>query len=110
MTADPEPVDHGLTNERTDLAWNRSGLAFAVCVAVLVRRIWPLHGTDQFIALTCISVGAIAWGLALSVGRALWSRTPLERSHLSPRRAAVITTGTIALSLAALVLALFPPA
>jgi uncharacterized membrane protein YidH (DUF202 family) len=106
---DPDPVDHGLTNERTDLAWNRSGLAFAVCAAVLVRRIWPLQGTDRFIALACLSIGAIAWGLALSVGRALLSRTPVERSHLSSRRATVITTGTIALSLAALVLALFPP-
>jgi hypothetical protein len=106
---DPEPVDHGLTNERTDLAWNRSGLAFAVCVAVLVRRLWPLRGTDQFIALICISIGATAWGLALSVGRALWSRTPPERTHLGPRRAAAITAGTIALSLAALVLALFSP-
>lgn len=106
---DPDPVDHGLAHERTDLAWNRSGLAFAVSVAVLVRRLWPLHGTDQFIALACISIGAIAWALALSVGRALWSRAPLERHHLSGRRAAVITAGTIALSLAAFVLALFPP-
>jgi uncharacterized membrane protein YidH (DUF202 family) len=104
-----DPVDHGLANERTDLAWNRSGLAFAVCVAVLVRRIWPLRGTDQFIALACISIGAIAWALALSVGRALWSRAPAQRHHLSSRRATVITAGTIALSLAALVLALFPP-
>jgi uncharacterized membrane protein YidH (DUF202 family) len=109
VTVDPDPVDHGLANERTDLAWNRSGLAFAVCVAVLVRRIWPLHGTDRFIALACISIGAVAWGLSLSVGRALWSRTPPERRHLSSRRAVVITAGTIALSLAAFVLALFPP-
>jgi uncharacterized membrane protein YidH (DUF202 family) len=105
---DPDPVDHGLAQERTDLAWNRSGLAFAVCVAVLVRRLWPLHGTDEFVALACISVGAVAWGLALSVGRALWSRSSPRRTNLSSRRAAVITAGTIALALAALALAVLP--
>jgi hypothetical protein len=42
------------------------------CVAVLVRRIWPLRGTDQVIALACISVGAFAWALSSVGGRALW--------------------------------------
>jgi uncharacterized membrane protein YidH (DUF202 family) len=106
--SDPEPIDHGRSHERTDLAWNRSGLAFVVCVAVLLRRIWPLHGTEQFVALACISVAAVAWALALSVGRALWSRTSPRRAHLSSRRAAVITAGTLALALGALALALLP--
>ena len=105
---DPDAVDHGLTGERTDLAWNRSGLAVVACVAVLLRRIWPLRGTDQIVALACISAGALAWGLALTVG-ALWSRSTGARWHLSPRRAAVITAGTLALAVAALALALVPP-
>ena len=106
---EPDPVDHGLTSERTDLAWNRSGLAVVACVAVLLRRIWPLRGTDQIVALTGISVGALAWGLALTVGRALWGRGDGPRVGLSQRRAAVITAGTLALALAALALALIPP-
>jgi uncharacterized membrane protein YidH (DUF202 family) len=107
-SVDPDPVDHGLTRERTDLAWNRSGLAFVVCVAVLLRHVWPLRGTDQFVALACISVAAVAWALALSVGRTLWRRTRGDHRHLSTRRAAVITAGTVALALAAMALALLP--
>jgi Domain of unknown function (DUF202) len=106
---DPDPVDHGLSRERTDLAWNRSGLAVVVCIAVLLRRIWPLRGTDQIVALACISAGAFAWALALSVGRKLWGKTESERTLLSSRRALVITVGTLALALAAFALALFTP-
>ena len=106
---DPDPVDHGLASERTDLAWNRSGLAVVACVAVLLRWIWPLQGTGQIVALACISAGALAWGLALTLGRALGCRKEERRWHLSPRRAAVITAGTVALALAALVLAFVRP-
>jgi hypothetical protein len=106
---DPDPVDHGLSHERTDLAWTRSGIAFAVCVAVLLRRIWPLHGTDQFVALACVSGAAVAWALSLIVGRTLGDRAGTRRGHMSTRRAAAITAGTMALGAAALVLAIFPP-
>jgi hypothetical protein len=106
---DPDPVDDGLTGERTDLAWNRSGLAFVVCIAVLVRRTWPLRGTEQVVALSCISAGSIAWAFALSFGHRLFGRTSVERERLSPARAALITAGTVALALAALALALVSP-
>jgi hypothetical protein len=76
---------------------------------VLVRRIWPLRGTDQVVALACISAGSFAWAFALSVGRTLWGRTTEERGVLSARRAVVITAGTLALALAALALALVQP-
>ena len=56
-TFDPDAVHQGLTSERTDLAWNRSGLAIVACVAVLLRRIWPLRRTEQIVALACISAG-----------------------------------------------------
>ena len=106
---DPDPVDHGLTRERTDLAWNRSGLALVVCIAVLLRRTWPLRGIDQVVALSCISAGSFAWAFALSFGRKLLGRTSEERLRLSPTRAGVITAGTLALALAALALALVSP-
>jgi hypothetical protein len=105
--ADPDPVDHGLPGERTELAWNRSGLAVVACVAVLVRRIWPLRGTDLVVALACISGGAFAWAVALSVGRAR-SGTAARR-RLSPKRAAYLTAGTLALAGAGIVLALVTP-
>jgi len=106
---DSDPVDHGLPGERTDLAWNRSGLAFVACIAVLLRWIWPLRGTDQVLALACISVGSFAWAIALFVGRTLWRRSAGQRRLLNPKRAAVITAGTLALALAAVALCLVQP-
>lgn len=105
---DPDSVDQGLVHERNDLAWNRSGLAFVVCVAVLLRHIWPLHGTDQFVALACVSAAAVAWAVALSFGRALWSRTRRATVKMSDGRALVITAGTLALALAGLIVAFLP--
>jgi hypothetical protein len=107
--SDPDPFDHGLPGERTDLAWSRSGLAFVVCIAVLVRRTWPLRGIEQVVALSCISAGSMAWAFALSFGRRLLGRTSVARERLTPVRAAVITAGTVALALAALALALVSP-
>jgi hypothetical protein len=101
---DPQRVDRGLAGERSDLAWNRSGLAVAACVVILLRRIWPLQGTGQVVALACISAGAAAWGLALLAGRAAAGG---ERRRLSTRRAGAITVGTLALALAALILGFF---
>ena len=111
MTLVPEqrPLDESLASERTDLAWNRSGLAFVACVAVLLRRIWPLHGDDQVVALACISAGAVVWALALSVGRALSARSGATVRVLSVRRASVIMAGTLALAIGGFVLAFFPP-
>jgi uncharacterized membrane protein YidH (DUF202 family) len=114
VAPEEEPVDEGLAPERTDLAWNRTGLAVVVCIAVLVRRLWPLKGTDQVVALACISAGATAWAVVLWMGRAVSQRTGSGRAAtdprlMSPHRAAAITVGTLALALAALALSLFPP-
>jgi uncharacterized membrane protein YidH (DUF202 family) len=107
--AETEAEDEGLAGERTDLAWNRSGLAFVVCAAVLLRRTWPLRGADQFVALGGVSAAAAAWAVALTVGRVL--RGPVhQRVGLGPRRALVITVGTLALALAAVALAFLPSA
>ena len=57
--------DVGLAGERTVLAWNRSGLAVVVCVAVLLRRVWPLHGTDQEVALGLIAGAVVVWACLL---------------------------------------------
>ncbi len=106
---DEKPVDRGLARERTELAWNRSGLAVAACIAVILRRIWPLHGTDQIVALACISAGALVWAVALAAGSALTRGVQAERGRLSRWRACAITAGTLAIALTALVLAFFPP-
>ena len=107
--SDPDrPVgDRGLAAERTDLAWIRSGLAAAVCVALLLRRLWPLRAADQLVALACIAIGAIAWAVALMVARQRSRSEPAVWRHLSPRNAAVITIATIALAVGGLVLTFF---
>jgi uncharacterized membrane protein YidH (DUF202 family) len=106
---DREFVDRGLARERTDLAWNRSGLAVIACIAVLLRWIWPLHGNDEVVILASISAGGVIWALALSVGRFASSRKTRERGPLSPWRARAITVATLALALAAFVLGFFSP-
>ena len=100
--------DEGLADERTDLAWNRSGLAFAVCAAVILRRTWPLRGADRFVALGAVSAGAVAWALALTIGRARRGTAPRRRRRLDRRRAATLTVGTLALALAGVTLAFLP--
>jgi uncharacterized membrane protein YidH (DUF202 family) len=63
----PDSPDAGLAGERTALAWNRSGLAVVVCVAVLLRHVWPLHGTDQEVALGLIAGAVVVWAVVLAV-------------------------------------------
>ena len=60
----------------------------------------------RIVALAGISAGSFAWALALSVGRTLWVGHRGCADYLSPRRAAVITAGTLALALAAFALSL----
>jgi len=70
MTTSPDPPDapdSGLAAERTVLAWNRSGLAVVVCVAVLLRHVWPLQGTDHEVALGLIGAAVIVWSLVFAV-------------------------------------------
>jgi uncharacterized membrane protein YidH (DUF202 family) len=67
MAAPPEPAESGLAEERTVLAWNRSGLAVVVCVAVLLRHVWPLQGTDHEVALGLIGAAMIVWSVIFAV-------------------------------------------
>src|SRR5580704_1803151 len=67
MASTPHPQDPGLAGERTALSWNRSGLAVVVCVAVLLRHVWPLHGTDQEVALGLIAGAVVIWAVLLAV-------------------------------------------
>jgi hypothetical protein len=67
MSSIPDPPDAGLAGERTALSWNRSGLAVVVCVAVLLRHVWPLHGTDQELALGLIAGAVVIWAVVLAV-------------------------------------------
>jgi hypothetical protein len=105
-----EERDTALFRERTELAWSRSGLAFVVAAAVLLRRLWPLRGAHQVVAVTCISIGAMCWVLVIAWGRLSAERAGTSRQPLNERRARAMTASTIALAVAAFAFAFFPPA
>jgi uncharacterized membrane protein YidH (DUF202 family) len=100
----PEP---GLAEERTVLAWNRSGLAVLVCVAVLVRHLWPLHGADQELALCLFAAAVVIWAIVLVV-----FTTARRRQVDAPQGESVyrlITAGTLLLAVVGFVAAFAPP-
>ena len=106
--AGPEPGADGF-RERTDLSWNRSGLAIVAAAAVLLRRLWPLQGTRQVAAVLCICAGAACWALAMVWGRRRSGQADLRRP-LSLRRARAMTASTLAFAAAGFAFAFLPPA
>jgi uncharacterized membrane protein YidH (DUF202 family) len=108
MARTPEDTGGGLAGERTALAWNRSGLAVVVCVAVLLRHLWPLHGVDEDLALALTAAAATGWAVALLLltrsGRSRGEHVPQ-----GPRIFRLVTAGTIVLAVAGFVLALVAP-
>lgn len=84
-------------------------MAALICIAVLLRHIWPLHGDRRIVALACISAGAVVWAAALLIGQSMSRIAGGERRRLSQAQAGVITAATLALAVAAFVLGLFPP-
>ena len=106
MTRSPEAPRKGLARERTALAWNRSGLAVAVCIAVLARHLWPIEGTGGEVALGLIAAAAMAWSVALlAVTRSAADRD--EPSFRGARRLGLMTAGTVVLAVGGLLLAFF---
>jgi hypothetical protein len=102
------PTDKGFARERTALAWNRSGIAVIVCVAVLLRRLWPFRSGYQLLVLGLVAVGAIAWAVAII---AVWV---YESGHPRPpsfggRRLAMLSASTFILAIGAIVLSILAP-
>jgi hypothetical protein len=96
--------DKGLARERTVLAWNRSGLAAAVCIAVLLRHVWPLHGGAQDLAVGLIAAAAIVWAAVL-VAVTAWGGDREPGGRLGPGLFGVVTAGTVLLAAVGFVLA-----
>jgi uncharacterized membrane protein YidH (DUF202 family) len=101
--------DEPLAGERTDLAWTRSGIAFAVCVAIVLRRVWPLDESGDLLAVGLVGVGTVAWAVGLLVARRVARTTHDGREVMDARTLRTITAGTFVLALGAFVLGMFPP-
>jgi len=104
MAGSAEAADGGLAQERTVLAWNRSGLAIAVCLGVLLRHLWPLQGTDKYLALGLIAGAAVVWSAALL----LLTISRQSRDGYRPQGRtlfSLMTAGTLILAAAGFVLA-----
>jgi len=106
---DGEQVDRGRARERTVLAWNRSGLALVVCTAVLLRRLWPLRGTSQMVALGVTAAVVVVLAPVVLVHH-LRRRGRDDRGPLGPRAMILMTAGTVALAVGGITLALATPA
>lgn len=106
---DLDDGDPGLSRERTELAWNRSGLAVTVTAAIILRRLWPLSGDKVVVASLLIAAGAIVWAVGMRVGRRARVSAD-DRGPLTPSTFRALTFGTLMLAAAALVIAIFFPA
>ncbi len=104
-----EGEGRGLARERTELAWNRSGLAVAVTVAIILRRLWPLSGHKEVVAGLLIASGAIIWVVGVRLGHR--GRVGADnRGALSASTFRALTAGTLMLAAAGFVVAVFFPA
>lgn len=108
-SGDPEgpPRDPGLASERTALAWNRSGLAVLVAVAVMLRRLWPLEGETTVVVLVVMGTGALVWAIGMFMTR----RSSLDREPsgvLTLTSGRMLTAGTLLLALAGFILGVLP--
>lgn len=104
---DIDPED-GLAGERTDLAWNRTGIAVLICIELLLRRLWPLEGANDFGILLLIAVGFCAWALALVSARRISRTTHHGRQVMDGSTLKWLSVGTFAIAIAGLCLAMLP--
>lgn len=100
----PHPADPADATERTYLAWQRTGLAFAALGALLVRA---AGGLNHPLAWLPGLAGLVAGGLILLRGlaryRALRGHGP-ERVRASPVLLGVVAAAATLMGLAALVI------
>jgi uncharacterized membrane protein YidH (DUF202 family) len=95
--AEDEERDPGLARERTDLAWNRSGLAVAVVIVIILRRLWPLSSKGAVLALLLIGLGGATWVAAMRFGRSARDRSA-DSGALGESTCRMLTLGTLLLA------------
>jgi hypothetical protein len=97
----------GIARERTELSWNRSGLAAAAAIVVMLRHLWPLRGAGSAVALALVAGGAVAWSCGMAMA---WRGANVETGGpTSPSTFRMLTLGTFILALVAFAIGAFLP-
>jgi uncharacterized membrane protein YidH (DUF202 family) len=108
---DPEGIDPGLASERTDLAWNRSGLSLIACGVIVAKGLVvsePVRARAA-VGVTILVLGALTWALGAWQARRR-SGPGLARHTARPVDLLPVAAGTAAVGIAAFALGLFFPA
>jgi hypothetical protein len=95
--------------QRTDLAWSRSGLALAVGAAAILKVVVDIgdYRAPVIIAVV-LGAGAIAWALALVEARYVSSPSLAGRRLADQRKLKFVARVTTLFALCAIAIALLP--
>jgi uncharacterized membrane protein YidH (DUF202 family) len=97
----PEPP--GLAEERTDLAWTRSGIALLGAFAILTRQVWTGGpSTVDLAALALLGVAVFGWAVGILGWRLVHHRSEQARPR-RPFELLAVSLGTVALACAGVV-------
>jgi hypothetical protein len=102
------PSAEWMAQERTELAWSRSGLAVLATVAIIVRHIWPLSGDRSVLVLALMAAGGVIWVTAMHFGRRARFGADANGS-LGRATCRLLTVATVILALAGAAAAIFIP-
>ncbi|HEX6311727.1 MAG TPA: hypothetical protein VF152_08875 [Acidimicrobiia bacterium] len=95
--------------QRTGLAWSRSGLALLVCLAIIARRFFPFATRAEHVAgFLLLGGGGLGWAIAAYWGRGHSLTAGVGGAAAAPRFR-LLTLATVAVAVAGLALAAFPP-
>jgi uncharacterized membrane protein YidH (DUF202 family) len=94
-----------LYEERTDLAWSRTGIALVGAVAILARRVWQGSATPtDALIVALLGVAGLGWAIGV-LGWRLTHAGSDDPGPRQPRELLAVVAGTVALATAGLVFA-----
>ena len=104
--AEADSIDQQFAGERTDLAWNRSGLAMLACGAIVLRGLSrpPFIPARTAAGVLILVLGLVVWLLGVGQNH---RRSAAPRHVARPADLLPVTLGTAAVGAAAFVIGLF---